>query len=81
MPAEDHLCPAPTICFMSCRDEAPDGRRSTLSLFLHWNEHRVRPRLQHHRQHQQDALQYSWDGLIAGTDGSVDEKTESIGAG
>ena len=30
---------------------------------------------------QQDALRHDWDGLIAGTDGSVDELTERMGAG
>jgi hypothetical protein len=39
------------------------------------------PRLQYYRQHQQDALRYTWEGLIAGTDWSVDEKTERMGAG
>ena len=48
---------------------------------FHWCEHAVPARLQYYRQHQQDALRYSWDGVIAGTDGSVDEKTESMGAG
>ena len=48
---------------------------------FHWCEHAVPARLQYYRQHQQDALRFSWDGMIAGTDGSVDEKTESMGAG
>ncbi len=39
------------------------------------------PRLLVHRQHQEDALRHSWDGLVAGTDGSVDEHTEVMGAG
>ncbi len=39
------------------------------------------PRLLIHRQHQQDALRHSWDGLVAGTHGSVDEHTEVMGAG
>jgi hypothetical protein len=34
------------------------------------------PRLLIHRQHQQDALQHTWTGLVAGTDGSIDERTE-----
>ena len=34
-----------------------------------------------HRNHQQDALWLRWDGMVAGTDGSVDERTECMGAG
>jgi len=48
---------------------------------FHWCADVVPPRLQYYRQHQQDALRYTWDGPIAGTDGSVDVKTESMGAG
>jgi hypothetical protein len=40
----------------------------------------VPPRLLIHRQHQQDALLHSWHGLVADTDGSVDERTEVMGA-
>ena len=47
---------------------------------FHWSEDPT-PRLLVHRQHQQDALRHSWDGLVAGTDGSVDERTEMMGAG
>ncbi len=41
------------------------------------------PRLLIHYQHQQDDLLHSWDasGLVAGTDGSIDERTEVMGAG
>jgi hypothetical protein len=46
---------------------------------LHWSEDPT-PRLLVHRQHQQDALRHSWDGLVVGTDGSVDERTEVMGA-
>ena len=48
---------------------------------FHWREGPIPPRLLLHRQHQQDALRYGWAGLIAGTDGSVDERTERMGAG
>ncbi len=47
---------------------------------FHWSEDPT-PRLLVHRQHQQDALRHSWDGLVAGTDGSVVERTEVMGAG
>ncbi len=47
---------------------------------FHWSEDPT-PRLLVHRQHQQDALRHSWEGLVAGTDGSVDERTEVMGAG
>ena len=33
-----------------------------------------------HRQNQQDALKHNWDGLVAGTDGSLDERAERMGA-
>ncbi len=50
---------------------------------FHWNEDPVPPRLLIHRrrQHQQDALRHGWDGLVAGTDGSIDVRTERMGAG
>ncbi len=34
-----------------------------------------------HCNHQQDAILLSWEGMVAGTDGSVDERTECMGAG
>ena len=34
-----------------------------------------------HRNHQQDAARLSWEGLVAETDGSVDERTECMGVG
>ncbi len=42
---------------------------------------RFPPRLLIHREHQQDALRHSWDGLVAGTDGSVEKHTEVMVAG
>jgi hypothetical protein len=39
------------------------------------------PRLLVHSQHQQDVLRHCWDGLVAGTDCSVDERTEVMCAG
>ncbi len=33
-----------------------------------------------HGNHQQDAIQLRWEGMVAGTDGSVDERTECMGA-
>ncbi len=39
------------------------------------------PLLLIHRQHQQDDLWHTWTGLVAGTNGSVDERTEAMGAG
>ena len=47
---------------------------------FHWSTDLIPPRLLLHRQHQQDALRHRWDGLVAGTDGSVDECTEQMGA-
>ena len=34
-----------------------------------------------YRKHQQDRLQFEWSGFVAGTDGSVQYKTERMGAG
>ncbi len=48
---------------------------------FHLYDDPVPPRLHIHCQHQQDALPHSWDGLVADTDGSVDECTEVLGAG
>ena len=48
---------------------------------FHWCASPVPARLNLYRQHQQDALRYSWDGLVAGTDGSVDLRAELMGAG
>jgi hypothetical protein len=31
--------------------------------------------------YQQDAQRHCWDGIVAGTDGSVDERSERMGAG
>jgi hypothetical protein len=39
------------------------------------------PLLIAHCDHQQDAILLRWEGLIAGTDGSVDERRECMGAG
>ena len=48
---------------------------------FHWRESPIPPRLLLHHPHQQDALRHGWDGLSAGTDGIVDERTERMGAG
>ncbi len=40
---------------------------------FHWCEDPVPPLLQVHRNHQQESMRWGWDGLVAGTDGSVDE--------
>ena len=45
---------------------------------FHWGHHQDSPLLLAHRNHQQDALRLSWEGLVAGTDGSVDERTEPV---
>jgi hypothetical protein len=39
------------------------------------------PNLLLYQQHQQDAQRHCLDGLVAGTDGSVDERSERMGAG
>ena len=48
---------------------------------FHWGHHQNSPLLLVHRNHQQDAARLSWEGLVAGTDGSVGERTECMGAG
>ncbi len=48
---------------------------------FHWCANLVPPLLLIHRKHQQDALLHTWTGLVAGTNGSVDELTEAMGAG
>ncbi len=47
---------------------------------FHWSEDSIPVRLLTHRQHQQGSLRHSWEGLVAGTDGSVDERAEVMGA-
>ena len=48
---------------------------------FHWREDPIPRALQSYRARQQDAVQYSWQGLIAGTDGSVHYQQERMGAG
>ena len=52
-----------------------------LRFSFHWREDPVPLPLQLYRLNQQDAKQYSWEGLVAGTDGSVDLRSERMGAG
>jgi hypothetical protein len=39
------------------------------------------PSLMVHRNHQQDAVLMRWEGMVTGIDGSMDERTECMGAG
>ena len=48
---------------------------------FHWYDGEIPPNLQLYRQHQQDGLRHGWNGIVAGTDGSVDERAERMGAG
>jgi hypothetical protein len=48
---------------------------------FHWCENPVPPLLQVHHNHQQDSMRWGWDGLVVGTDGSVDERTEHMDTG
>ena len=48
---------------------------------FHWREGVLPLALQLHRANQQDAIQYTWLGWVAGTDGSVNYKQERMGAG
>jgi hypothetical protein len=47
----------------------------------HWGHGLAPPLLIADRNHQQDAILLRWEGLVAGSDGSVDERTECMGAG
>ena len=48
---------------------------------FHWRQGPLPRALQLYRSHQQDAVQYTWLGWVAGTDGSVDYRQERMGAG
>jgi ribonuclease HI len=48
---------------------------------FHWCNDRVPPALRLYRQFQQDALQYTFTGLVGGTDGSACMRTDRMGAG
>ena len=53
-----------------------DGPDTALGKWEHWCD-RPTPRALHlYREHQQDALRFNWpaDGLVAGTDGGVQER-------
>ncbi len=47
---------------------------------FHWSDNPILPLLQAHHKHLQDAMRWGWEGLMAGTDGSVNECTECLGA-
>ena len=47
---------------------------------FHWNNDPVPPPLLLYSKLQQDAMTANWDGLVAGIDGSVYERTERMGA-
>ncbi len=48
---------------------------------FHWHEDPVPPPLVLYRIYQQDALRATWQGLVAGTDGSADLRSERMGMG
>ena len=48
---------------------------------FHWCIDRVPRALKLYREHQQDARQYTFQGLIGGTDGSANIRTDRMGAG
>ena len=47
---------------------------------FYWNDNPPRP-LQLYRSHQQDACQYTWNGLVGASDGSADMKKEKMSMG
>ena len=47
---------------------------------FYWSDNPSRP-LQLYRPHQQDACQYTWQGLVGASDGSADMKKEKMGTG
>ena len=48
---------------------------------FHWCTGTASTALNLYRRHQQDALQYTFQGLVGGTDGSANLRTEQMGAG
>ena len=48
---------------------------------FHWCIDRVPKALRLYREHQQDARQYTFQGLVGGTDGGANIRTDRIGAG
>ncbi len=48
---------------------------------FHWGHVLAPPSLMVHLNHQQEALLLRWEGMVAGTDGSMDERTECMSAG
>ena len=48
---------------------------------FHWYAVEITQNLLLYRHHHQDTMLHCWDGLVAGTDGSVDERSELMGAG
>jgi hypothetical protein len=45
---------------------------------FHWHDAPVPLALELHHKHQQDTRRHRWTGLVAGTDGSVDESSETM---
>ena len=72
-------CPDPQRCGLEPSPAMVQQHLARGGYAFHWSADPVPPRLLLHRLHQQDALRHSWDGLVAGTDGSVDERTEQMG--
>jgi hypothetical protein len=48
---------------------------------LHWCTDPEPTAFKLYREHQQDARQYTFQGLVGGTDGSTNERTGRMGAG
>jgi hypothetical protein len=86
---ESLWCTTQLLCLDTCPDPQHRGPELSPSVVqqhldhggyaFHWSADPVPPRLLLHRLHQQDALRHSWDWLVAGADGSVDECTEQMG--
>jgi hypothetical protein len=70
-------------CFWTPRSSAQQLLNSSGSqrYAFHWYEGVTPPNLLLYQQHQQDALLHGCDGLVAGTDGSVDKRVEWMGTG
>ncbi len=67
--------------FLTATEQQLLKRGESQRYAFHGYERVTPPRLLLYRQHQKDALWHGCDRLVAGTDGSVHERAELLGAG
>ena len=71
----------PRVATATSELRQPRNRWERHQYDFHWHDEPVPPPLTIYRTHQQDAMKATWVGLVAGTDGSVDKRSERMGAG